>query len=81
MVDGLYIAFDMDALDAGGGWALTMPEPDGLSLATALSAIRILAGAIEVVGFGATAILFGRGGDPVRTTDAVALLAEAALAR
>jgi arginase len=81
VVDGLYIAFDMDALDASGGWALTMPEPDGISLDTALAAVRTLVEHTDVVGFGATAILIGRGGDPVRTADAVALLAEAALAR
>ena len=26
-VDGIYIAVDMDCLDAAGGWAVTMPEP------------------------------------------------------
>ena len=31
-VDAFYVAFDLDALDAAGGWALTMPEPDGMSL-------------------------------------------------
>ena len=31
-VDGLYIAIDMDCLDASGGWAVTFPEPGGLSL-------------------------------------------------
>jgi arginase len=81
VADGLYIAFDMDALDASGGWALTMPEPGGISLETALAAVRILAEHTDVVGFGATAILIGRGGDPIRTADAVALLAEAALTR
>ena len=35
-VDGIYIAIDMDCLDASGGWAVTMPEPDGLVLATAV---------------------------------------------
>ena len=35
-VDGVYIAFDLDCLDGAGGWALTMPEPDGLSLTTAM---------------------------------------------
>ena len=34
-VDGLYVAVDMDCLDGADGWAVTMPEPDGLSLETA----------------------------------------------
>ncbi len=38
-VDGTYIAFDLDALDASGDWALAMPEPGGLSLASAVAAI------------------------------------------
>jgi len=78
-VDAFYIAFDMDALDAAGDWALAMPEPNGLSVETALRAVRAIAAAGPVAGFGATAILLGRGGDPDRTADAVALLAEAAL--
>jgi arginase len=78
-VDAFYVAFDMDALDASGGWALAMPEPDGISLETARRAVRTVAAAGPVAGFGATAILIGRGGDPVRTADAVAALAEAAL--
>ena len=78
-VDGFYIAFDMDALDASGDWALAMPEPDGISLETAVRAVRSIAAAGPVGGFGATAILIGRGGDPVKTADAVATLAEAAL--
>jgi len=77
-VDGLYIAFDLDALDASGGWALTMPEPGGLSLETALDAVRILATAIPVVGFGATAVTLANGDGP-KTVDAIAALAEAAL--
>jgi arginase len=78
-VDAFYVAFDMDALDAAGGWALTMPEPGGLSLEVAVATTRAIATAGPVVGFGATAILIGRGGDPERTADAVAMLAEAAL--
>ena len=35
-VDGFYVAFDVDALDASGGWSVAMPEPDGLALETAL---------------------------------------------
>ena len=78
-VDAFYIAFDMDALDAAGGWALTMPETGGLSLESAVLAVQTIARAGPVVGFGATAILIGRGGDPVRTVEAVATLTEAAL--
>ena len=78
-VDAFYVAFDMDALDAAGNWALAMPEPDGLSLETAILAVRTIACAGPVAGFGATAILIGRGGDPARTAGAVAALAEAGL--
>ncbi|MEO8468040.1 MAG: arginase family protein, partial [Chloroflexota bacterium] len=63
-VDAFYIAFDMDALDGGDGWALTMPEPGGLSLETAVGAVRTIAAASPVAGFGATAVLIGQGGDP-----------------
>jgi arginase len=78
-VDAFYIAFDMDALDAAGDWALATPEPNGLSLDTAVTAVRTIAAAGPVAGFGATAILFGRGGDPERTAEAAARLAEGAL--
>lgn len=78
-VDAFYIAFDLDALDAAGDWALAMPEPNGLSLETAVAAVRTIAAASPVIGFGATAILVGRGGDPDRTLDAVIRLADAAL--
>jgi arginase len=78
-VDGFYVAFDVDALDASGGWAVAMPEPGGLALETALAAVRAIAEAGPIVGFGATAVMLGRGGDAERTTDAVAALAEAAL--
>ncbi len=78
-VDAFYVAFDMDALDGADGWALTMPEPGGLSLETAVAAVRTIAGASPIAGFGATAVLIGHGGDPERTAEAVAVLAEAAL--
>jgi arginase len=77
-VDGIYIAFDADCLDASGGWAVTMPEPDGLSLETAMTAIGILAQAMPVVGFGPTGITLANG-DAEATVDAVARLAEVAL--
>jgi len=77
-VDGIYIAFDMDCLDAAGGWAVTMPEPDGLALETAVAVIRILAAAMPVVGFGVTAVTLANG-DGALTVDGAARLAEAAL--
>ena len=76
-VDALYIAFDTDCLDRAGGWAVTYPEPDGLSLETAAATVRILATAMPVVGFGPTGITLANG-DPERTADAVVQLAEAA---
>ena len=78
-VDGLYVAVDMDCLDASGDWAVTMPEPGGLALETARTAIDVLGRAIPVLAFGATGITVGNG-DAKRTADAVAVLAEAALA-
>ena len=76
-VDGLYIAFDADCLDERGGWALTMPEPGGMSLETAAAAVRTLAEAIPVVGFGATAITLANG-DGLKTSAAIADLAATA---
>jgi len=78
-VDSLYVAFDMDCLDAAGGWAVTMPEPGGLAIETALATVRRLAAAIPVAGFGATGITLSNG-DAGATADAIAGLAEAALA-
>jgi arginase len=77
-VDGVYIAFDTDCLDAVGHWAVTMPEPDGLSLETAMTAIGVLAAAMPVVGFGPTGITLANG-DEAATVDAVARLTEVAL--
>ena len=78
-VDAIHLAVDMDCLDTGGGWALTTPEPEGLTLDTAVAAIRILAAAIPVAGFGPTGITLANG-DAEKTADAVAILAEAAFA-
>src|SRR4051794_3237991 len=80
-VDAIYMAVDMDVLDATGSWAVQVPEPDGISLDTAVEAVRTIAAAIPVAGFGATAVNLERGGDAERTADAVAALAEAALGR
>ena len=78
-VDAFYVAFDLDALDAAGDWAVAMPEPNGLSLETAIDAVRTIAAAGPVIGFGATAMLFGRGGNAERTIDAAVDLAGTAL--
>jgi arginase family enzyme len=81
-VGGCYIAFDMDALDAEAGWALAMPERDGMSLATAIAAVRTIAAAMPVVGIGTTTIMIRPEtpeSDIERTVDAVAALGEAAL--
>jgi arginase len=77
-VDGIYIAIDMDCLDASGNWAVTMPEPDGLSLAGALAAVETIASEVRVVGFGATGVTLANGDAPA-TVDAIADLAAAAL--
>jgi arginase len=79
-IDAWYIAFDLDALDASGHWAVAMPEPDGLSLDDAVIAVRtIAAGGVPVIGFGATAAMPREGGDMDATVDAVVALTEAAL--
>ena len=77
-VDALYIAFDVDAIDASERVAVAMPEPHGLMLGTALEALRVLAAARPVVGFGATGVSLANG-DPDRTVEAVAALADTAL--
>jgi arginase len=77
--DGLYVAFDLDAIDASEGLSLAMPEPDGISLATAVTAVRALTSAMPVVGFGATAAMARQELSLDPTVEAVARLAEAAL--
>jgi arginase len=77
--DGLYIAFDLDAIDASEGLSVAMPERAGLSVWTAVIAIRLLAAANRVVGFGATAAMTRPGLDLQRTAEVVAQLTEAAL--
>jgi arginase len=80
-VEAWYIAFDLDALDAAGGWAVAMPEPGGLSLDVAVAAVRAIAGTAPVAGFGATAAMLDETDRAAteRTIGAVAVLAEAAL--
>ena len=82
--DGVYVAFDLDAIDASEGLSLAMPEPAGMSLATAVSALAVLARAtsatpLGMLGFGATAAMLRPDLDPAVTVRAIAALAEAAL--
>jgi arginase len=80
-IDAWYIAFDLDALDASGRWAVAMPEPDGLTLDEAVRTVRAVAtSGVPVVGFGATALMPREDADIDTTVDAVAALTEAALA-
>jgi arginase len=79
-IDGWYIAVDLDVLDGAEGWAVATPEPDGLSLGTAIDVVRIIAGSgAPVVAFGATAVMTRAGSDIEKTVDAVAALTAAAL--
>lgn len=79
-IDGWYIAVDLDVLDGADGWAVAMPEPDGLALGTATDTIRVIAGGgAPVVGFGATAVMSRTGVDLEKTVDAVVALAAVAL--
>jgi arginase family enzyme len=78
-VDAWYVAFDLDALDASGGWSLAMPEPDGLDLAVAVAAVRTMVASGPVIGFGATAVMARPDRSLEPTADAVAALTEAAL--
>jgi arginase len=78
-VDGLYIAVDHDVLDGDeAAWAVTMPEARGLPSDDAVAAVRILAAAMPVVGYGATAMNFSVGGDAARTLEVAVALAVAA---
>jgi arginase len=81
-VDAWYIAFDLDALDTSVGLVVATPESDGLSLDVAVAAVRAISSTGPVAGFGATAALIDEADEAsaTRTVDAVARLAEAALA-
>jgi arginase len=80
-IDAWYVAFDMDALDASGGWAVATPEAEGLTLGTARATVRTVASSgVPVIGFGATAVMTRDDADIGSTVDAIAELAEAALA-
>jgi arginase len=80
-IDGWYIAVDLDAIDASEGLAVAMPETGGLSLDATIAAIRTIAATGPVLGFGATAAMFGSDGDPERTVRAIARLVGAGLGR
>lgn len=77
--DGLYIAFDLDAIDQSEGISVAMPEPDGLAVTTAVAALRILARNTRVLGFGPTATMPRPDVDIEHHTSIVASLTEAAL--
>lgn len=80
-IDGWYIAVDLDAIDASEGLAVAMPETGGLTVDATVSAIRAIAGTAPVLGVGATAAMFGSGGDTGTTVRAIARLTGAALGR
>jgi len=76
--DGLYVAFDLDAIDESEGVCVAMPEPAGISVDTAVRAVRTLAANASIVGFGPTATMTRPGDDLSKTVAAVARIAEAA---
>ena len=73
------IAFDLDAIDQSEGISVSMPEPDGLMVDTAVEALRILARNNRVLGFGPTATMPHDDVDISHHTDIVVRLTEAAL--
>lgn len=77
--DGIYIAFDLDAIDESEGLTVAMPEPQGLSLATSIRAIETIAATARIVGFGPTATMPRPNLDIRVTVDAVTRLTGAAL--
>jgi arginase len=77
--DGIYIAFDLDAIDESEGLSVAMPEAQGLSLATSVLAIETIAASARIVGFGPTATMPRPNLDLRVTVDAVTRLTEAAL--
>jgi arginase len=78
-IDGWYVAFDLDAIDASEGLAVAMPEPDGISVMVARVALEEIGRTAPILGFGATAAQIRDGDDPERTVSAIAALAGAAL--
>jgi arginase family enzyme len=77
--DGMYIAFDLDAIDASESLSVAMPERGGISVWTAVIAVRLLAASNRILGFGPTATMPRSGTDLNKTADVVAQLTEAAL--
>ena len=77
--DGIYVAFDLDAIDAADGVAVAMPEPDGIPTSTAIAALRVIARAARVIGFGPTATMARDGLDLRHHAGILAQLSEAAL--
>ena len=77
--DAMYIAFDLDAIDASESLSVAMPERGGISVWTAVIALRLLAASNRIVGFGPTATMPRSGTDLNKTADVVAQLTEAAL--
>ena len=72
--DGVYVAFDVDALEPGEVQAF-MPEPDGLTLDEAEALLRRVSERTPVLGAGFTALLLNRANiEPVtRLCEALAL--------
>ncbi len=77
--DGMYVAFDLDAISASEQLSVAMPERGGMSVWTSVVALRLLASTNRIVGFGATAAMPRSGTDLMKTADVVAQLSEAAL--
>ena len=77
--DALYVAFDLDAISANEQLSVAMPERGGLSVWTAIIAMRLLATHNNIVGLGATAVMPRSGSDLMKTAEVVSQLAEAAL--
>jgi arginase len=77
-VDAFFVAFDVDAIDAGAGLAVALPEPHGLSLETAVEAVTRVARHAPVAGVGVTTVALAHG-DAAGTIDACAHVIRAAL--
>ncbi len=77
--DGLYVAFDLDAVDESEGVSVAMSEPGGLSLEAAVAALAVLARTSRIIGFGPTGSMPRPKVDFERHVEIVARLTEAAL--
>jgi arginase len=74
-VSAVYIAFDMDVLDASGGSSVALPEPNGMPVATALRLVELVRSRVPVVGIGLTTLSLRNGDAALATSTAVALAA------